>query len=194
MVLEVPVEKIVEKIVEVPIRFRPRIAGISKLKAKQMKEAYVYYATKFNESVDRSRRLQSMLSEAIARNGSSKNGASTRLAEETETLREKLAEMNLFNAKLLFTNKLLQNESLTKRQKAEVIERLDEAQNVREAKLVYESLVKALQGGSTGRVVSEGTSRGVIGSSSRPARPAATTATINEGFEAERWAKLAGLK
>ena len=162
-------------------------------KAKQMKEAYDYYATQFNESVLRTRKLQGMLAEATARNGSSKNGGTTRLAENTVELRDKLAEMNLFNAKLLFTNKLLQNESLTKRQKAEVIERLDEAQNVREAKLVYESLVKALQGGSTGRAMTESASRGVIGSSSRPARPAATTTTLNEGFEAERWAKLAGI-
>jgi len=141
--------------------------------------------------VRRTEKLQGMLAEAIFRNGSSNNGGSTRLAETT--LREKLAEVNLFNAKLLFTNKLLQNESLTKRQKAEVIERLDEAQNVREAKLVYESLVKALQGGSSGRTVTESTARGVIGSSSRPVRPAATASALNEGFEADRWAKLAGI-
>ena len=101
-----------------------------------------------------------------------------------------MAETNLFNAKLLFTNKLLQNESLTKRQKAEVIERLDEARSEREVKLVYESLTKALQG-TTSRQLSESTDRGVLGSSSRPARPASTN--LNEGFEADRWARLAGI-
>ena len=159
----------------------------------QLKEAYTFYAKRFNASLQRTVKLQSRLTEISARNGTSKNGESKRLAEKSDTLREKLTEMNLFNAKLLFTNKLLQNESLTKRQKAEVIERLDETQNVREAKLVYESLVKALQGGSTGRIVSESTHRGVIGSSSRPVRPAATITTLNEGFEADRWAKLAGI-
>lgn len=161
------------------------------LRAKSMnkKSVYDYYANQFNESVRRANKLQSMLENA--RQESAPNGGSTRLAEETETLREKLAETNLFNAKLLFTNKLLQNESLTKRQKAEVIERLDEASNVREVKLVYESLVKTLQGGSTGRQISESTNRSVVGSSSRPARPAATT--LNEGYEADRWAKLAGI-
>jgi hypothetical protein len=161
------------------------------LRAKSMnkKSVYNYYANQFNESVRRANKLQSILENA--RQESAPNGGSTRLAEETETLREKLAETNLFNAKLLFTNKLLQNESLTKRQKAEVIERLDEASNVREVKLVYESLVKTLQGGSTGRQISESTNRSVIGSSSRPARPAATT--LNEGYEADRWAKLAGI-
>jgi hypothetical protein len=102
-----------------------------------------------------------------------------------------LAETNLFNAKLLFTNKLLQNESLTKRQKAEVIERLDEAKNEREVKLVYESLVKTLAG--TPAKITESADRGVIGSSSRPARPASATNTLNEGFESDRWARLAGI-
>jgi len=165
----------------------------SKKQSARMKEAYDYYAQQFNESVARSRKLSAMLAEATARQESTEIGRSQRLAEETGNLREKLAESNLFNAKLLYTNKLLQNESLTKRQKAEVIERLDEAQNIREVKLVYESLIKALQGGSTGRTVIESASRGVIGSSSRPARPAATTNALNEGYEADRWAKLAGI-
>jgi len=158
--------------------------------AKQMKEAYNFYARKFNESVARSNRLRGMLAEASARKGAVLNGGSARSAAESSNLRAKLAETNLFNAKLLFTNKLLQNESLTKRQKAEVIERLDEARSEREVKLVYESLTKALQG-TTSRQLSESTDRGVLGSSSRPARPASTN--LNEGFEADRWARLAGI-
>ena len=158
--------------------------------AKKMQEAYVFYATKFNESVARSSKLRGVLAEATRR-GSALNGASERSAAETNDLRTKLAETNLFNAKLLFTNKLLQNEALTKRQKAEVIERLDEARNEREVKLVYESLVKTLQGSPA--KLTESAERGVIGSSSRPARPASATNTLNEGFEADRWARLAGI-
>jgi hypothetical protein len=101
-----------------------------------------------------------------------------------------LAETNLFNTKLLYCNKLLQNESFTKRQKAEMIERLDEANSEREVKLVYESLVKTL-GNSSSKSLSEGTQR-VLGSSSQATRAASTV--ISEGYEADRWAKLAGLK
>lgn len=162
-----------------------------KKKAKQLGEAYAFYATKFNESVARTSKLKGMLAEA-ARKGSTLNGASTRSAAETNNLRTKLAETNLFNAKLLFTNKLLQNESLTKRQKAEVIERLDEARSEREVKLVYESLVKTLQGSSTNKLT-ESVERGVIGSSSRPTRSAASSNNLNEGIEADRWARLAGI-
>ena len=162
----------------------------SKTQAKKLGEAYAFYAKKFNESVTRSNKLRGMLAEA-ANKRVVKNDASTRSAGETSKLRTKLAETNLFNAKLLFTNKLLQNESLTRRQKAEVIERLDEARSEREVKLVYESLVKTLSA-STSKIT-ESADRGVIGSSSRPARQASATNSLNEGFEADRWARLAGL-
>jgi hypothetical protein len=162
----------------------------AKKQAKKMQEVYEFYATKFNESVARSNKLKGMLSEAT-RDGHTLNGETARSAAETDNLRNKLAETNLFNAKLLFTNKVLQNESLTKRQKAEVIERLDEAANEREVKLVYESLVKALRGAPATKMT-ESVERGVIGSSSRPARPASTN-SLNEGFEADRWARLAGI-
>jgi len=155
--------------------------------AKKMQEAYAYYANIFNESVRRTAKLQSVLAES--RNEARRNGASTRSTEETSTLRKKLAETNLFNTKLLYCNKLLQNESLTKRQKAEVIERLDEAKSEREVKLVYESLVKTI--GRPTRALSEGIQR-VLGSSSQATRPASTV--LSEGYEADRWAKLAGLK
>ena len=133
--------------------------------------------------------MRSVLAEA-ARKGTSLNGSSSRSATETRNLRTKLAETNLFNAKLLFTNKLLQNESLTKRQKAEVIERLDEARSEREVKLVYESVTKSLQGVAARRMT-ETADRGVMGSSSRPASRASTN--LNEGIESDRWARLAGI-
>ena len=159
-------------------------------KAVQGSKEYAHYANIFNESVRRADKLQAMLAESNKRTETNHNGVSSRSTDETASLRKKLAETNLFNMKLLYSNKLLQNESLTKRQKAEVIERLDEASSEREVKLVYESLIKALSG--TSRSISEGAQRKVLGSSSQATRPAATT--ISEGYEADRWAKLAGLK
>ena len=156
--------------------------------AKKMQEAYVFYAKIFNESVRRTAKLQTILTEN--RNVANRNGAATRSTGETLILRKKLTETNLLNTKLLYCNKLLQNESLTKRQKADIIERLDEANSEREVKLVYESLVKTL-GSSKTRSLSEGTYR-VLGSSSQITRPASTV--LSEGYEADRWAKLAGLK
>lgn len=159
--------------------------------AHKMHEAYVHFANVYNASVSRTNKFKGMLSEAT-RKGSTSNGASKRSAGESVNLRTKLAETNLFNAKLIFTNKLLQNESLTRRQKASVIERLDEARTEREVKLVYESLVTALKGTAT-KKLTESTSRGVIGSASSPTRSSTSSQNLNEGIEADRWARLAGI-
>jgi hypothetical protein len=159
-------------------------------KVRQMKEAYAFYARKYNASVLRENNLKGMLVEARSRKAALFNEGAVRSAGETSNLRAKLTETNLFNAKLLFTNKLLQNESLTKRQKAQIIERLDEARSEREVKLVYESVVKTLQG-PTRQLSESAAPRTVLGSASRATRPAAT---LNESFEVDRWARLAGIK
>jgi len=154
----------------------------------QLKAAYAETAELYNGSVARFNKLSRALSESARKNVRSNSGVTPAASAGTDTLSKKLAETNLLNAKLLFTNKLLQTESLTARQKAQIIEQLDGAETVREAKLVYESLSKALV--KTRTTVTEGR---VLGSSSQATRPASTQ-TLNEGFEAERWAKLAGIK
>lgn len=162
-------------------------------KVAALKKEYASVAKRFNESLERSKKITSLMAEAKkAQNGFRLNGGPARPAESqaVESLRNKLAETNLINAKLLFTNKLLQNEQLTARQKAQVIEQLDSAKTVREAKLVYESLVRTLVG--TSKPVNESRDHKVLGSSSRATRPASTQ-TLNEGYETERWARLAGI-
>ena len=55
-------------------------------------------------------------------------------------LRGKLNEVNLLNAKLLYTNKLFKEFVLGEDQKMKVVESFDLTKNVREAKLVYATL------------------------------------------------------
>lgn len=158
-----------------------------------IKKEHALVSTRLAESTARTARLKKNIAEAATRNRNSGTNANVRQPAEspadTTNLRNKLAETNLFNAKLVYTNKLLQNESLSKKQKAEIIERLDEAKNIREVKLVYDSLTKTLSGSS--KSLSE--SRVLHGSSSRAATSSGA-APINEGYETNRWAKLAGIK
>ena len=104
------------------------------------------------------------------------------------SLRTQLTEMNLFNAKLLYANKLMQNRNVTPKQQRAIVEALDKAKTLREAKLLYQSLTASLNK-STKRSLSEG--RVVTrGSSSKSTRPAG----VKSGVEVDRWAVLAGLK
>ena len=115
----------------------------------------------------------------------------TRLVESEKAIsamREQLEEVNLFNAKLLYVNKLMQNRDLSARQQRAVVEPLDAAKTVREAKLLYTSLTESLKSKS-GSTMNEGR---VFGSSSRSTK-SGSASTLNESVEADRWAILAGI-
>lgn len=108
-----------------------------------------------------------------------------------ETLREQMTDMNLFNAKLLYVNKMLQSKELTPKQQKVVIEAIDGASTLREVKMLYKSLTESLTGGN-GSTLSESASRFNAGGSSRATSSSAARTT--ETAEVDRWAKLAGLK
>ena len=126
-------------------------------------------------------------------NESRKNRALSRQLVEYKkavgSLRTQLTEMNLFNAKLLYANKLMQNRNVTPKQQRAIVEALDKAKTLREAKLLYQSLTASLKKGtSKGRSLTESRAlRG--GSSSKSTR----SAGAKSGVEADRWAVLAGL-
>ena len=96
--------------------------------------------------------------------------------------------MNLFNAKLLFANKLMQNRGLSTKQQRTIVEALDKASTIKEAKVLYQALSNSLQHRS-GKSLNEGSSR-LLSSASRSTRSAAPA---KSGVEADRWAVLAGL-
>ena len=104
-------------------------------------------------------------------------------------LKGKINEVNLLNAKLLYSNKLFRNFSLNEGQKMKVIENFDRAFTLREVKLVYSTLAEGFKMPSTRKVVKESFASKPI-ASTKPARQ-----IISEGTElANRFKKLAGLK
>ena len=106
-------------------------------------------------------------------------------------MKKELNEMNLFNAKLLYANKLMQNRGLSIKQQKHIVESLDNAATLNEAKLLFESLSKSLTKSKSRRNLSEGASRRILGSSSRSvgsSQPASKNADL------DRWATLAGIK
>jgi hypothetical protein len=120
--------------------------------------------------------------------------STSELDEAYKTIKELqsvINEVNLLNAKLLYTNKLFRNFELNDGQKMKVIENFDRASNTREVKLVFSTLAESFQRPSkTKRVVKE----------SYASKPTTTTApstskhVLTEGNElANRWMKLAGL-
>ena len=72
-----------------------------------------------------------------------------------KSLKKTINEVNLLNAKLLFTNKLFRAYDLTNEQKHKVVETLDRTGNVREVKLVFSTLAESLKMGGTSKKVKQ---------------------------------------
>jgi len=73
--------------------------------------------------------------------------ARERLSEQNEkmkkaiiVLQEKVEQASLSNAKLLYTNQVLANNSLNERQKNKIVEALSKADSIDEAKVIFETL------------------------------------------------------
>ena len=65
--------------------------------------------------------------------------------QTVQYLKDKLSEVNLLNAKLLYTNKLFRSRNVSEAQKMKVIEQFDRAANVREVKLVYSTFAESIK-------------------------------------------------
>jgi hypothetical protein len=103
-----------------------------------------------------------------------------------------LSEVNLLNAKLLYTNKLFRNFELSEPQKMKVIENFDRAGNTREVKLVFTTLAESFSRPTTKKRVVKESYASKPAASTAPSKE--TTQVLSEGFElANRWKKLAGL-
>jgi hypothetical protein len=131
---------------------------------------------------------------AESRNGQRKNRMLESKVKEYQSalsgMKEQLSEMNLFNAKLLYANKLMQPRQLTKSEQVRVVEALDEAKTLDRAKRVFERLQSELHSNKSS--MNESTQRRVLSSSSRPVSSAQSAK--GTGADLDRWARLAGLK
>ena len=73
--------------------------------------------------------------------------------ETIATLRSELNEINLLNAKLLYTNKVFRGKNLTESQKVKVLGAFDKAETVKEVKLVFETIDGAVKAKATNKPI-----------------------------------------
>ena len=104
-------------------------------------------------------------------------------------LRDKLHEVNILNAKLLYTNRLFREFALSNNQKLKIVETFDRAQTTREIKLVYSTLAESYKdvGSDKKSEIKEFASRKSGGTA--PKRKIIT----EEDQVASRFQKLAGI-
>jgi len=109
------------------------------------------------------------------------------------TLKSTINEINLLNAKLLYSNKLFRGYNLTNEQKSKVIDSFDRTGTIREVKLVYSTIAESMKmGGSIKKVESV---KRITEGASKPQKSTGVEKQIiseNSAYS-DRFKQLAGL-
>jgi len=113
------------------------------------------------------------------------------MEETINELRNELNEVNLLNAKLLYTNKIFKAKNLTESEKIKVLNTFDKAETVKEVKLVFETLTESFKA----TTAKKNPIKESLGSASKTISTATPKQPIIEANEAfARMQRLAGLK
>jgi hypothetical protein len=149
----------VEDETEMEVDLEEILAELKKEKTKDAKE-------------DETKKMKEELDEAMA---------------AIETLRSELNEINLLNAKLLYTNKIFKAKNLTEAQKIKVLSAFDKATSKKEAQLVYETLVEGLKS------VNKAPIKENLGRASKSAGVSVKKPIVESNDMINRFQKLAGI-
>lgn len=121
--------------------------------------------------------------------GSMQQAMTSEGLEEIEELKQELQEVNLLNAKLLYTNKIFKSKNLSEDKKVKVLKAFDKATTVKEAKVIFETLNEGMTSKKSTSSINE-----VKGSASKAAGIAPKAKQpIVENAAFARMQKLAGI-
>ena len=116
----------------------------SQLKDEQDRELAAEAADAVEEQDSSEEELNESLTELEGENNSLKEQLD-KYKQAIEEIKENLYEVNLSNARLLYTNRVLRNTSLNERQKDKIVEAISGAGSVAEAKTIYETLQSTVE-------------------------------------------------
>ena len=108
--------------------------------------------------------------------------------DEINELKKELNEVNLLNAKLLYTNKVFKTKNLTEDRKVKVLKAFDKASTVKEAKVIFETLNEGLVSKTEAKTGPQGSASKATGTITEAKKP-----IIESNDVYNRMRKLAGL-
>jgi hypothetical protein len=141
-----------------------------------------------------SEKAEAAIEKATQGETSSQNEEMEEMADELaealstiKTLKSELNEINLLNAKLLYSNKIFKAKNLNESQKVKVLSSFDKAKNVSEVKIVFETLNEGIK-------TAKSTIKENLGRASKITNTPTTRQPIVESNDVfKRMQKLAGL-
>ena len=114
-----------------------------------------------------------------------------KLVETLSEMKEALQKVQLSNARLFYTNRVLNSSSLNERQKSKIAEAISESRSVNEAKVIYETLQSAV--GSSVKNGPKSLSEAVNRNSPLMARRKESSSSPENSSAVKRMQRLAGI-
>ena len=108
-----------------------------------------------------------------------------------QELKENLQDVNLSNARLLYTNRVLRNTSLNERQKEKIVEAISNAGSVTEARTIFDTLQSTVE--AKPKRSPQSLSEAIGNKRSSVIRATRQESTNSDPFQ-ERMKRLAGIK
>jgi len=187
-ITEENIEEIVESLVVDIMPTKSGWAGTPESVMQHNEElaAAMAQSDEYKEERDELLKVGKTLQEALQKHQT----VNAKLKEVVDALKERLDEVNLANAKLLYTNRVLRKSSLNERQKETIVEALSNAGSVNEAKVLFETLQNAV--GTSRKSGPQSLSEAV----SRPSSmlPRRKVQESNSNLFSDRMKRLAGIK
>jgi len=150
----------------------------------------VAIAAALDEEQEKTKELEeqnAMLNETVQKN----NDTLAQAKQIIQEMKNKMNDINLLNARLFYTNKILESKELNTRQKDRIVESLANAKTIEETKLVYQTLKESV--GST----KETAPKSLVETVNRTRSLVLSAQKREEKKEAapmyENWKKLAGI-
>ena len=194
---EVEVEDVEDVEVEDDVDVDIEIDEAKKKEGEEVKEAKEEekvdegYSNKDGDKDDSPTEIKSQRGR-FSKSGDVSEELETALAE-INTLKDELNEVNLLNAKLLYTNKIFKAKNLNESKKIKVLKAFDKAKNVEQAKTIFETLNEGITSSVTTPTINESVKKGAASKASG-LEPKATKQPIIESNDVyNRMRKLAGL-
>jgi hypothetical protein len=106
-----------------------------------------------------------------------------------KVLRAELNEMNLFNAKMLYVNKIFKAKNLNEAQKTRVINAFDRTTSVKEVENTYKTLKESI-----GEAKKKSSIKESVGFASKPLGSAPARPIVEADAFVTRWQQLAGIR
>ena len=151
--LEIDQEPEREDIVSIPMEEEEEVEEVAlQLEEDEVEQVQTTALTEEEEMIQTLTTRNKELEEEIAQLQGQTQGFDAqqqRYRSAIDKITQRLAEVNLSNAKLLYTNRILNNASLNERQRKEIVESITGAGSVEEAKTIFETLQNTMLSSET---------------------------------------------